>query len=43
MKKIVSKLILYVMGWKVVSDIPTQKKYVIIVAPHTSNWDFIIW
>ena len=42
MKKIVSKLILYVMGWKVVSDIPTQKKYVIIVAPHTSNWDFII-
>ena len=42
MKKIVSKLILYVMGWKVVSDIPTQKKYVIIVSPHTSNWDFII-
>ena len=30
------------MGWKVVSDIPTQKKYVIIVSPHTSNWDFII-
>ena len=30
------------MGWKVVGDIPTQKKYVIIVSPHTSNWDFII-
>ena len=42
MKKIVSKLILHIMGWKVVSDIPTLKKYVIIVAPHTSNWDFII-
>ena len=42
MKKIVSKLILHLIGWKVVSDIPTLKKYVIIVAPHTSNWDFII-
>ena len=30
------------MGWKVVSDIPNHKKYVIIVSPHTSNWDFII-
>ena len=42
MKKLVSKLILYMLGWKVVSDIPTLKKYVIIVSPHTSNWDFII-
>ena len=42
MKKLVSRLILNLLGWKVVSDIPTQKKYVIIVSPHTSNWDFII-
>jgi 1-acyl-sn-glycerol-3-phosphate acyltransferase len=42
MKKLVSRLILNLLGWKVVIDIPTQKKYVIIVSPHTSNWDFII-
>lgn len=42
MKKLVSRLILKLMGWKVVGDIPAEKKYVIIVSPHTSNWDFII-
>ena len=42
MKKIISRTILKIMGWKVVGDIPTQNKYVIIVSPHTSNWDFII-
>jgi 1-acyl-sn-glycerol-3-phosphate acyltransferase len=31
------------MGWKAVGDFPYHiKKYVIIVAPHTSGWDFII-
>ena len=30
-------------GWKVKGDFPRDlKKYVIVVAPHTSNWDFII-
>ena len=43
MKKLVSRLILNLFGWKVVSDIPTQKKYVIIVSPHTSNWDFLMF
>tara|TARA_B100000497_G_C7688503_1_gene417842 strand:- start:76 stop:627 length:552 start_codon:yes stop_codon:yes gene_type:complete len=42
MKKLVSRLILNLIGWKVVGDIPSEKKYVIIVSPHTSNWDFII-
>ena len=27
MKKLVSKLILYMLGWKAVSHIPTLKKY----------------
>lgn len=27
-------------GWKVVGNLPTEKKYLVIVAPHTSNWDF---
>lgn len=29
-------------GWKVDGSKPDLKKYVIIVAPHTSNWDFFI-
>lgn len=27
-------------GWTEESSIPTERKYVIIAAPHTSNWDF---
>ena len=29
-------------GWKVDGKKPDVKKYVIIVAPHTSNWDFFV-
>lgn len=27
-------------GWKVVGELPAPRKFVIIAAPHTSNWDF---
>lgn len=29
-------------GWKVVGNLPEEKKYIVIVAPHTSNWDFMV-
>lgn len=29
-------------GWKVTGRLPEEKKYVIVVAPHTSNWDFFV-
>lgn len=30
-------------GWKVVGKIPLDlKKFVMVVAPHTSNWDFFV-
>ncbi len=32
--------ILKCMGWRVEGTPPTTSKYVVIVAPHTSNWDF---
>lgn len=41
MKKI-GNLLLKLMGWKIVGELPKDKKYMIIVAPHTTNWDFII-
>jgi len=27
-------------GWKIRGELPELPKYIIIVAPHTSNWDF---
>lgn len=35
----VARLILKIGGWTTVGDPPTHKKAVLIVAPHTSNWD----
>jgi 1-acyl-sn-glycerol-3-phosphate acyltransferase len=29
-------------GWKVVGEVPAINKAVLVAAPHTSNWDFII-
>ena len=41
MKKI-SQWILKTAGWTLIDSAPKEKKCVICVAPHTSNWDFII-
>ena len=30
------------MGWNVEGEIPNARKLVLIVAPHTSNWDFVV-
>jgi 1-acyl-sn-glycerol-3-phosphate acyltransferase len=30
-----------VFGWKVILEPPTEKKYVLVGYPHTSNWDFL--
>jgi len=41
MSQVISKFILKILGWRL--DIPPKpwpEKYVIIVLPHTSNWDF---
>ncbi|KTD42496.1 1-acyl-sn-glycerol-3-phosphate acyltransferase [Legionella quateirensis] len=36
------KLIYKIMGWTIIGELPKDKKYLVIVAPHTSNWDFFI-
>ncbi len=33
---------LKILGWRVEGEIPSIRKFVIIAAPHTSNWDFPI-
>ena len=37
-----TKLICFLIGWKPVKIQLDQTKYVLVAAPHTSNWDFII-
>lgn len=41
-RRMLGRLILKVMGWKVVGSLPNQPKFVVTAAPHTSNWDFIL-
>lgn len=41
LKKLCGAL-LHLFGWKVIVDVPDYPKSVICVAPHTSNWDFIL-
>ena len=42
--RVLSKIILKIIRWRVTGSLPEdQKKYVLIVAPHTSNWDFILF
>jgi len=31
-----------ILGWKITGEFPADKKCVICVAPHTTNWDFFI-
>jgi len=36
----ISVSILRLLGWRLEGNIPSEQKYVLIAAPHTSNWDF---
>ncbi|ASP49857.1 acyltransferase [Cognaticolwellia beringensis] len=29
-------------GWKIIGELPKQPKFILAVAPHTSNWDFFV-
>ncbi len=41
--RLIYKLLFKIFGWKITGDIPGKlPKYIVIVAPHTSNWDFFI-
>jgi 1-acyl-sn-glycerol-3-phosphate acyltransferase len=35
-----ARRVLAVLGWRIHADYPASEKYVLVVAPHTSNWDF---
>ncbi len=42
MLKLLSKIILKLIGWHVDATLPEEKKFVVIGAPHTTNWDLPI-
>lgn len=35
----IALILLKLLGWKTSGQLPAEKKYILIVAPHTSNWD----
>ena len=37
-----ARLWLQLLGWNVTGDLPQHSKFVLVGAPHTSNWDFVI-
>jgi 1-acyl-sn-glycerol-3-phosphate acyltransferase len=39
----ISNLIIFLTGWHVDGKLPNIPKYVLIGAPHTSNWDFVLF
>ncbi|MDQ3050043.1 MAG: lysophospholipid acyltransferase family protein [Bacteroidota bacterium] len=40
---LLSRFFFWLIGWKVKGEVPKSlRQYVMIVAPHTSNWDFFI-
>jgi len=42
--RVFSRIMLKIIRWKVIGELPKdQHKYVLIVAPHTSNWDFMLF
>ena len=42
MRSLFAKIIFFIMGWKVIGSLEYPKRCIIIGAPHTSNWDFLI-
>jgi len=35
----IALVLLKMLGWRISGQLPAEQKYVLIVAPHTSNWD----
>ena len=40
--RLLGRAVLAALGWRIEGEVPNVPRCVIIVAPHTSNWDFVI-
>lgn len=41
LKRGLGRLFLWITGWKLGGEVSSHKKYILIAAPHTSNWDLV--
>lgn len=41
--RLISNILMWIAGWRVEGKLPDLPKYLIIGAPHTSNWDFLLF
>jgi 1-acyl-sn-glycerol-3-phosphate acyltransferase len=41
-KRRFARLVLRLFGWRVVGQFPRYPKMMVVFAPHTSNWDFVL-
>jgi 1-acyl-sn-glycerol-3-phosphate acyltransferase len=41
--QLLARLIMRLLGWRVDGTLPDLPKYVLVGAPHTSNWDFVLF
>ena len=35
-------LVMRILGWRFAGEVPNRSQLVVVVAPHTSNWDFVV-
>ena len=42
LSRLIARSALFAFGWKVEAEVPNEPKIVLIGAPHTSNWDFLL-
>jgi 1-acyl-sn-glycerol-3-phosphate acyltransferase len=40
--RLITKIVLFIIGWRVEGNLPDLPKFVWVGAPHTSNWDFML-
>lgn len=40
---LLARFLLWILGWRVDGKLPNLPKFVLIGAPHTSNWDFVLF
>jgi 1-acyl-sn-glycerol-3-phosphate acyltransferase len=41
--QLLARILMRLLGWRVDGKLPDLPKYVLIGAPHTSNWDFVLF
>lgn len=40
---LLARIIMWILGWRVEGKLPDIPKFILIGAPHTSNWDFVLF